>query len=193
MWRRMKTPLLVTCLSLAGMGLSWPAWAAFDFSGTRTVSAVTGDGVKTPIASIRFSPAQQPGVSTFKVDLQVEKFTDHFLSMREFKCLPGAKEISCYVPYPYKTPATASADNLAWLEHSLLFLYKTPAEFGAKLWNGVYFEFKEVGNVLVGTPMAVDLNEIASPPDDLSVPPYGKGQRHEIPEGARWIRQLVIE
>lgn len=32
--------------------------------------------------------------------------------------------------------------DLAWLEHTLLSMFKTPTEFGAKLWNGVDVQLK---------------------------------------------------
>jgi hypothetical protein len=83
--------------------------------------------------------------------------------------------------------------HLAWLEHSLLFFYKRPSEFGAKLWNGIYFEFKETETGLVGTPQAIDLNSIAAPPKDASLPPFRRALRDAMPPDARWIRSLSIE
>ena len=77
---------------------------------------------------------------------------DHLLSMREFKCLPAAQEIACFVPYPYAQPGTVSATDMAWLEHSLLFFFKLPADFGAKLWSGMLFRFQVTPSALVGTP-----------------------------------------
>lgn len=168
-----------------------PAWA-FDFAGTKSLIAVTADGQRKPIGTVQFAPAQD-GLATFKVVLRTEVFTDHFLSMREFKCLTGVKEVSCYVPYPYAHPATVGPGRLVWLEHSLLFLSKSPAEFGARLTNGVIYEFREQGAALVGRPMAVDLNEISAPPVDTSVPPFGTAQRQEMDASARWVRELVIE
>ncbi len=181
-----RTALLVA-LALAGS-----AAAAFDFNGRKTLVAVTADGARTPLGSIDFTPAAG-APTTFRLTLKTEVFTDHFLSMREFKCLSAAQEISCHVPYPYPTPATVGPGQLAWLEHSLLFLFKSPAEFGAKLWNGVYYEFQEQGAALVGTPKAVDLNEISAPPRDPSTPPFKKALRHDMPAQARWLRELVIE
>ncbi|MBQ0957917.1 hypothetical protein KAK06_02995 [Ideonella sp. 4Y11] len=168
------------------------AAGAFDYSGTKTLLAITGDGQRTPIGTITFTPASGD-TRQFSIRWRHEAFTDHFLSMREFKCLPGGPEISCQVPYPYAQPGTVAPGQLAWLEHSLLFLHKSPAEFGAKLWNGLYFALREQGNTLVGTPQAVDLNAIGAPPTRLDVPPFGPAQRHEVPAGARWLRQLVIE
>jgi hypothetical protein len=185
---------LFATLGLAVTAATAPghALAAFEFNGTKSIVAVTADGGRISIGTVQFTPAEG-GASTFKVALKTEIFTDYFLSMREFKCLPSAKEVSCHVPYPYQNPSMAGPGNLAWLEHSLLFLYKTPAEFGAKLWNGVYYEFREQGSSLVGVPKAVDLNEISAPPSNSSIPPLRKALRHDMPADARWIRELVIE
>ena len=96
------------------------------------------------------------------------------------------------MPYPYQTPGTVSAQDFAWLEHSLLFLYKQPRDFGAKLWNGLYFRLQPDAQGLVGLPQAVDLNLISGPPDDLSTPPYNPSLRDDVPAGAHWIERLVI-
>jgi len=176
----------------AWAALVTPAQAAFEFSGTKSITAVTADGGRLRIGTVQFSPAADGGAA-FKLVMATELFNDHFLSMREFKCLPAAQEITCHVPYPYPQPATVRPGQLAWLEHSLLFFFKKPADFGAKLWNGVYFELREQGDALVGTPQAIDLNEIGAPPANPSVAPYGKARRHEMPAGARWVQQLRIE
>lgn len=173
--------------------LAWPGLARpFDFNGSRAVLAVAADGQRTRIGTVVFTPSGS-GAATFRLSLQGEAFTDHFLSMREFKCLPAAAEVTCHVPYPYRQPGTVGPGDLGWLEHSLLFFYKRSSEFGAKLWNGVYFEFSPRGDTLVGTPRAIDLNEIAAPPAQLDVPPFRPARRHDMPEQARWIRSLVIE
>lgn len=177
---------------LAALVLPAEALAAFEFSGSKTLFAVTGDGGRTPIGTVEFSPAAA-GSYGFKISMKPEAFTDHFLSMREFKCLPGPKEISCHVPYPYPHPATVTRAGLAWLEHSLLFLHKSPAEFGAKLSNGLYYEFSEQGAALVGRPQAIDLNEISAPPRNADEPPFRKALRHEVPAESRGVRELVIE
>lgn len=171
---------------------SGPDGGSFAFTGTRTVSAVTADGQRLPIASLQFSPAAD-GRATFALRWHGEAFSDHFLSMREFKCLAGGPELTCQVPYPYAHPARVGPGDLAWLEHSLLFFHKGPKDFGAKLWNGIYFELRVQGNTLVGRPAAVDLNEISAPPRDPSVPPFAPAQRHALPEQARWVRALVID
>lgn len=187
----LKVRYLVTALSLT-VAMCLPSHVfAFEFNGVKSIVAVSADDTKTTIGTVEFKPEAE-GVA-FKVALTTQVFTDYFLSMREFKCLPAAKEISCYVPYPYQYPAKIKPDDLSWLEHNLLFLYKTSSEYGAKLWNGVYYELQVQDKALVGLPKAVDLNEIAAPPSDLSTPPFGKENRGEMEPDARWFKAILIE
>jgi hypothetical protein len=166
--------------------------AESPLSGTKTLRAQLGDGSQLVLGTVDFAPAPN-GTTQFKLSIDHKKLTDHFLSMREFKCLQGTNELTCYVPYPYANPRTIQGQDYSWLEHSLLFFYKAPRDFGAKLWNGMYFEFKQNGASLVGTPKAVDLDQISAPPEDLSRAPFAVDVRHDIPADARWVRSLVIE
>jgi len=166
---------------------------AFDFQGEKVLIAVTRDQARTRIGTVSFTPQPGNGPVHFSVRIDPQVMRDHFLSMREFKCLPAAQEITCFVPYPYRQPGTVSASDLAWLEHSLLFFYKQPADFGAKLWNGMLFRFEVTPGALVGKPQAVDLNRIGVPPEPLDVPPYGPMDRDDFAPGARWVQSLRIE
>lgn len=163
--------------------------AAFELVGTKEVALLTADGETIPIGRVTFAP--KDGRTGFRLDLDVSRFKDFFLSMREFKCLEG-KEIQCWVPYPYANPKTVSVDDLGWLETSLIFMYKTPAQFGATLANGLYYELTATPDGLMGSPRSVDLNQIAAPPDDPSKPPFSPADRIEIESGARWISRLTI-
>ena len=165
---------------------------AFGFSGEKALIAVIKDGARTKIGCVVFIPVAA-GTSAFKVQMDDAVMRDHFLSVREFKCLPPEQEISCFVPYPYAQPSTASSAQLAWLEHSLLFFYKEPRVFGAKPWNGIDFKFTATPTALVGLPQAVDLNRIGVPPDDLNVLPFGPMDRDPFTPGARWLTELRIE
>ncbi|MBQ0917591.1 hypothetical protein KBW71_03990 [Hydrogenophaga aromaticivorans] len=174
-------------------GLSPTAGAqAFELSGEKALVALTKDGQRTRIGAVFFEPQGQ-GAARFRVQMDPAVMRDHFLSMREFKCLPAAQEISCFVPYPYAQPGTISPGQFAWLEHSLLFFFKQPADFGAKLWNGIIFKFSLTPTGLVGKPQAVDLNRIGVPPDKLDEPPYGPFDRDDFTPGARWVQELRIE
>jgi hypothetical protein len=141
--------LLFACLALAG---------PLD-AGTKRVKLHAKDGTSVEIGQVVLTPRADGRVGfVWKAD--TSRFTDHFLSMREFKCLPGQGEIMCLVPYPYPQPGTIAANDLAWLEHSLLFMFKKQSEFGAQLWNGVIFKLAVSGNGLEGTPQARWFNKL---------------------------------
>ncbi|WP_309679797.1 hypothetical protein [Polaromonas sp.] len=180
------------CAVVLAFLLSVGSAKAFDFSGNKSLIAVTRDGGRTRIGSVSFVPAMA-GSASFRVQMDYSVMRDYFLSMKEFKCLPSAVEVTCHVAYPYRQPATASASDPAWLEHNLLFLYKQPADFGAKLWNGLIFSFSVTPNALVGRPQAVDLNLVSAPPDKLDSPPFGPMDRNDVAPGERWLSELRIE
>jgi hypothetical protein len=161
-------------------------------AGTRSVKLHAKDGSSVEIGQVTFAPRADGRVG-FAWKADTSRFTDHFLSMREFKCLPGQGEIMCLVPYPYPQPGTIAANDLAWLEHALLFMFKKQSEFGAQLWNGVIFKLAVSGNGLEGKPQAIDLNRISAPPARTDVAPYGAAQRDEMAPQARWFNKLTIE
>jgi len=164
--------------------------AAWDLAGTRAITLHTRDGQAIPVGTVTFQP--QGDRTRFSLQLDDKPFKDFFLSMKEFKCLEGRDEIQCHVPYPYANPATVTPADLAWLEHALLFLYKGPTDFGARLWNGLYYRMALTDDGIVGTAEAVDLNVIGAPPSDPAVPPFGPAERTEIAPDSRWIGRLTI-
>lgn len=179
-------------LALCGL-LAMPLMAsAFELSGTKTLTLHHRDGGATAIGTVRFEP-RPDGSATFSVEMDRTVMEDHFLSMREFKCLPGEGELTCHVPYPHRQPGVVREGDYAWLEHALLFLYKQPRDFGAKLRNGLYFPLEGTDKGLSGLPQAVDLTVIGVPPDDPTVPPYKPALRDDIAPGARWVTRLTIE
>lgn len=184
-------------LALAGvlaalLAVAVPAARAWELQGSKTVTAHTRDGQRIPLGQVRFE-ALPDGRASFVLSLDHSRFSDHFLSMKEFKCIDGQVELMCHVPYPYPQPGTVGPDDLAWLEHSLLFLYKLPREFGAKLWNGLYFKLERTAQGLRGKAQAIDLNRISAPPAQPAQPPYRPAWRDDITPGARWIEALSIE
>ncbi|MCZ4304479.1 hypothetical protein O4G98_07010 [Zoogloeaceae bacterium G21618-S1] len=184
---RMCFPAMVL---FAAFSLIRPA-AAWEMTGTRNIFLDGRDGRATPIGTVTFTP--EVGRIGIALDLDYTRFQDFFLSMKEFKCIETPDEVVCHVPYPHANPQSVTPDDLAWLEHALLFFYKAPSDFGAKLWNGVYYKLRLTERGLVGTPQAIDLNQIGAPPDDTATPPYGPGERSEIAPGARWFGTLRIE
>ena len=186
--RRPALPLvaLLCAAALAGPAIAQP------LQGSRQLLLHDRDGGQRVLGSVSFTP-QADGRSAFALQLRHEVFKDFFLSMKEFKCVESATEVFCHVPYPYPQPGTVSPTDLAWLEHSLLFMFKAPTEFGAKLWNGVYFQLKATDKGFEGLPQAVDLNRISAPPAQPGVPPYRKALRDDIAPAARYFNRLTIE
>jgi hypothetical protein len=174
------------------VGLLATSASAQPLQGSKTVRLHARDGTAVVLGQVQFTP-QADGRSAFQLKLDHAVFKDFFLSMKEFKCVEAPTEVFCHVPYPYPQPGTVAPSDLAWLEHSLLFMFKTPSEFGAKLWNGVYYQLKPTATGLEGLPQAVDLNRISAPPDQPGVPPFRRALRDDIPAGARWFQRLTID
>lgn len=163
--------------------------AAWELAGTKTIALADQHGKELPIGTVSFRP--QGERIGFVLKLDDTRFKDFFLSMKEFKCLEGP-EVMCHVPYPHATPASVTPDDLAWLEHALLFLHKSPGEFSAKLWNGLYYRMTLTPDGIVGVAQAVDLNLIGAPPELPGVPPYRDVERSDVAPGSRWLGRLTI-
>ncbi|WP_211224921.1 hypothetical protein [Neptunomonas japonica] len=168
---------------------SQEALAASALQGVKSVALLDKNGQRTVIGSITFT--QKKGGSEYQLTLEREQFRDYFLSMKEMKCLEGP-ELWCHLAYPYEQPHKVTVDNLTWLEHDLLFMFKTPKEFGANFWNGIYYKMQVENGIIKGEAQAVDLNVLASPPDDLSVPPVGEAELDEVDRDKRWLPMIEI-
>ncbi|BBB30907.1 hypothetical protein [Neptunomonas japonica] len=163
--------------------------SAAALQGVKSVSLLDKNGQRTVIGSITFT--QKEDGSEYQLTLEREQFRDYFLSMKEMKCLEGP-ELWCHLAYPYQQPHKVTVDNLRWLEHDLLFMFKTPKEFGANFWNGIYYNMQVENGIITGEAQAVDLNVLASPPDDLSVPPVGEAELDEVDRDKRWLPMIEI-
>ena len=173
--------LAYSCAALAGE----PA-----LEGTKDIVLHTRHGKDIAIGTVTFTPKGEE--TAFAIAFDDKKFAEYFLSMREFKCVEG-EDILCHVPYPYANPHTVTVADLGWLEHSLLFIFKRPTEYGARMGNGLIYTLKMTDKGLVGTPQAIDLDEIAMPPDDLTKAYFNADRRYDIQPGARWVESLTIE
>ncbi|WP_412971023.1 hypothetical protein [Glaciecola sp. MF2-115] len=120
------------------------------------------------------------------------KFKDFFLSMKEMKCLEGA-EIFCHIHYPYPQNDVTEQNNSVWLSHELLFMYKRANQFGARLRQGVYFELVPDGDGFKGVAYSLDLDDLASPPDNLSIPPINTNELELLEVDERWLPYLKIK
>lgn len=190
-WRARLTRL-TGALLCAGTLFASRAVLAWELIGAHEIVLHTRDGQALPLGTVVFAPARD-GRIAFTLAWQPDRFKDHFLSMREFKCLDGQREVLCHVPYPYPQPSTVTATDLAWLEHALLFMLKRPSVFGANLADGVYFALERTERGLVGKLQAVDLNRISAPPEQPSVPPFRPALRDDVAPQSRWFNRLTIE
>ncbi|MCW9035088.1 MAG: hypothetical protein OQJ97_12775 [Rhodospirillales bacterium] len=181
-----------TLLATFFMALFWVSTAfAGPFEGTKKIIFHDNKGGKVVFGTIDFMPKGDK--IGFKIHKDHKLLTDHFLSMREFKCLTGPSELACYVNYPYNNPSIVSADNLGWLESALIFIKKTNKEFGVNMWNGMLYKMTVKDGIIHGELRDIDLNYIASPPDDLTVPPYNEDEQTEPILSSRWLPRLTIE
>ncbi len=131
--------------------------------------------------------------SNFRFKLANEAFGDYFLSMRPFRCLEQAGQMLCYLPYPYNKPNTVSAGNMRPLEYDFLFIQRKSAEYGIDPWNGLYYKIKPSSNGFLGSAKAVDLNILASPPENGVVFPLTDEDLHDIEAANTWLPTLLLE
>ena len=113
----------------AGALLTWAANAVHAApalpEGSKSITLISEAGGKLDLGHIEFK--KDGDGATFEVTLANPEFHDEFLSMRPFQCLGGVKEMWCHLVYPYDLKRRITADDLADLEYSLLFLFKPPA------------------------------------------------------------------
>ncbi len=156
----------------------------------KTVKSITllgAGGKNLKIGEIIFTPVAEG--THFKVNMDGSLFSDHFLSMRPFKCIDGIQTV-CHLIYPYKTKDIITKDNLMDLEYAFLFIHKAQAEYGINFWNGVYYRMKyQADGSIKGVVWETDMNELAVPPKTDYERPIGgedlvEGDRgkHRYPE-----------
>ncbi len=131
----------------------------------------------------------------YSLTMDSSKFTDHFLSMRPFKCFQGPQHMLCHLPYPYDKTTVISADNLTDLEYDLLFIHRQASEYGINPWNGVYYKLRldEESGKISGELREVDLDILASPPKDGVKYPIQDSDLIEAEPAAHSYPQMVIE
>lgn len=159
-------------------------------SGKKQITLFSTKGQSEVIGVVEFTPITDG--SRYRVELDYDRFTDYFLSMKEMKCLEGP-ELWCNLPYPYQQPRVVTETDLRWLSYDLLFMFKKPKDFGANFWNGMYYDLEIDGGVIKGIAQAVDLNHLAAPPDDLTIPPFSEFDREPIEPNNRWLPYIEIK
>lgn len=172
------------------LSIFYAALASADaLQGEKHIFLVDKKGNEIHIGDVNFHHSANE--TRYTLHMEHKRFKDFFLSMKEMKCLEGP-ELMCHLAYPYTQPNTVTSNDLSWLSHDLLFMFKKPTEFGANFWNGIYYHMQIDGEMIKGVAHAVDLNLLASPPDDLTTPPIHDGERDEIDPTLRWLPSIVI-
>jgi len=165
----MKWLLIFTALIACGS-------LAAELPENASIYLVDPDQQETRIGEVSFSKADN-GEFALQVNIDTSVFTEHFLSMRPFRCIEGEKEWFCYLEYPYDLRSVITADDLSDLEYQLLFIRKTPSEFGIDAWNGLYYKLQlNADGSIIGELLEGDLNSLQSPPEEQYAKPVDLGE-----------------
>lgn len=154
---------------------------------TRSVYLQDGEGTRIQIASLQIA---QDGA--YSVSMDEASFTDHFLSMRPFRCLEGPQKNWCHVPYPYEINRNISVD-LIDLEYDFLFVWKGAGEYGINMWNGVYYKIDQVDGQFVGALYEMDMDTLSAPPAAGELRPVLPTHLHESEPDSHWLPKLIVE
>lgn len=160
------------------------------YKGTKKIHLVDNKGDKYFIGTVTFSNKAEK--THYQMDIEHQIFKDYFLSMKEMKCLEGP-ELWCHLAYPYSSPRNITTTDFSWLSHDLLFMYKKASQFGANFYQGIYYNFKHSSDKLIGTAMAVDLNLLAAPPQNTTLPPITAQDIDELEPANRWLPKIEIK
>ena len=119
------------------------------------------------------------------------------MSMRPFKCLhdePSDRDL-CHLPYPYENRRFITKSDLTDLEYELLFIRRKATDYGIDPWYGSYYQLHwESEQRIIGKMTEVDLDILASPPDENHLRPISDDQLTEIDEPEKfWLPGMVIE
>lgn len=164
--RHLTRTILTALIAVITLSLAAPASAR-----EMTINLIGKDGSPLKIGTIDITESDQG--ETFKIKWQEDKFSEHFLSMRPFKCIDGDQTL-CHLPYPYKTRGLIKNDDLMDLEYAFLFIHKGEGEYGINFWNGVYYRLARTPDGgFNGEVWETDMNELASPPEEEYGRPIG--------------------
>ncbi len=130
--------------------------------------------------------------NSYTLRFEEAPFGDYFLSMRPFRCI-DAKRMVCHQPYPYDLKRTLTDKNLRPLEYDLIFISRKAGEYGIDPYNGRYYVLQKTAKGFIGTIHAVDLNTLASPPEDGVIYPITQDNLDELEPESTQYPKLIIE
>lgn len=155
-----KVFLFVLCMAFWAVSVN-----ASSLEGAKKVVFQPATGNVVTIANVNFTK-EKGGSYSYALEMVDGLYSDHFLSMRPFKCFTTPKQMLCHLAYPYsKTQKIASAD-LQDLEYDLLFIHRKDADYGINPWNGLYYKLTlSDDGTITGVLNEVDLDILAVPPE----------------------------
>lgn len=182
---------MIRLLSILVFFFSLPV-AAAGFPETAGIYLIDSQQQETKIGDVSFT-ATASELTAVKVTMGTDSFTDHFLSMRPFRCIEGDTEWFCYLEYPYDLRMLVSEEDFSDLEYQLLFIRKTPSEFGIDAWNGLYYQLQlEADGTMTGQLLEGDLNSLQSPPAEKYAKPIDLNEFIEADNSRRLFPTLRI-
>lgn len=165
---------------------------AADFPENAGIYLVDSKDIETKIGNVKFA-ATAEGSTAVSVDMDNSAFSEHFLSMRPFRCIEDKSEWFCYLEYPYDLRQLITRDDLSDLEYQLLFIKKLPSEFGIDAWNGLYYKLEhQTDGSITGELLEGDLNVLQSPPAEKFSKPVDLGEFIEADKVKRLFPKLRI-
>ena len=179
-----KTIIFGCCLSFACMATELP-------EGDKVISFIDNDNNAIEIGRITFTHNNVK--TTYEITLNENVFQKEFLNMRPFQCLHQPKQILCHLEYPYKKLGYITRDDLMDLEYDLLFLHKTPAEYGIDAWNGLFYLLTATENGIEGTLNEVDLRVLIAPPEDGTLRPVTRNMLYEADPSKHIFPKILIQ
>ena len=189
--QRASTRLFTALVTIIAIAIAAPALAVPALATEKTINLIDKDGTPLKIGTLTLSETNEG--ETFKISWQEDKFSEHFLSMRPFKCIAG-DQMLCHLPYPYKTRGQITSDNLMDLEYAFLFIHKGQGEYGINFWNGVYYRLeRNADGSFKGEVWETDMNELASPPEEDYARPIGNDDLVRGAEGKHRFPTLEIK
>lgn len=170
------------------LSLLCAVWASAGAAQTQSVYLQANDGTRIQIATLTTRPD-----GGYSVEMAQAPFTDHFLSMRPFRCLEGPQKHWCHVPYPYALARSGPQGDPTDLEYDFLFLWKGAADYGINMWNGVYYQLEPNGAGWTGRMSELDMDLLSAPPPEGIVHPIRPQDLTEAEPEGHWLPLLIIE
>jgi hypothetical protein len=149
-----------------------------------------GDGEQVTIGTLTLRALGEAG--GYDLKLADGPFDDYFLSMRPFRCIRRENSMLCHLVYPYENRRHIDRDDLVDLEYDLLFIARSPEEYGINAWNGRYFRLRWEDDAIVGELYETNLDVLAAPPETGDLRPLADADMIPVNPG-QWAPRLRIE